>query len=75
MMPLKANIRVQVPKGTTVELFALKKPFASLLSSDRSTLDSTPPRAHSLPSLPSQSNNLARGRAAARKRRGDQSSP
>lgn len=76
MMPLKANFRVQVPKGTTVELFALKKPFASLLSSDRSTLDSNaPPRAHSLPSLPSQSDNLARGRAAARKRRGDQSSP
>ena len=74
-MPLKANLRVQVPKGTTVELFALKKPFASLLSSDRSTLDSSPPRAHSLPSLPSQSDNLARGRAAARKRRGDQSSP
>ena len=75
MMPLKANIRVQVPKGTTVELFALKKPFASLLSSDRSSRDSAPPRAHSLPSLPSQSDNLARGRAAARKRRGDQSSP
>jgi hypothetical protein len=74
-MPLKANIRVQVPKGTTVELFALKKPFASLLSSDRSTRDSALPRAHSLPSLPSQSDNLARGRAAARKRRGDQSSP
>lgn len=75
-MPLKANIRVQVPKGTTVELFTLKKPFASLLSSDRSTLNSAPPRANSLPSLPSHSDNLARGRAAARKRRGgDQSSP
>ena len=74
-MPFKANIRVQVPKGTTVELFALKKPFASLISSDRSTLDNTLPRAHSLPALPSQSDNLARGRAAARKRRGDQSSP
>jgi hypothetical protein len=75
MMPFKANIRVQVPKGTTVELFALKKPFASLLSPDRSTLDGTLPRAHSLPALPSQSDNLARGRGAARKRRGDQSSP
>ena len=75
MMPFKANIRVQVPKGTTVELFALKKPFASLISSDRSTLDSTLPRAHSLPALPTQSDNLARGRAAARRRRGDQSSP
>lgn len=74
-MPFKANIRVQVPKGTTVELFALKKPFASLLSPDRSTLDGTLPRAHSLPALPSQSDNLARGRGAARKRRGDQSSP
>jgi hypothetical protein len=74
-MPLKANIRVQVPKGTTVELFALKKPFASFLSSDRTSLDTTPPRANSLPSLPSQSDNLARGRAAARRRRGDQSSP
>src|SRR6266478_5161360 len=72
MMPLKANFRVQVPKGTTVELFALKKPFASLLSSDR---DSSLPRAHSLPALPSHSDNLARGRAAARRRRGDQSSP
>jgi len=75
MIPLKANIRVQVPKGTTVELFALKKPFASLLSSDRSTGDTTLPRAHSLPTLPSQSDILARGRGAARKRRGDQSSP
>ena len=74
-MPFKANIRVQVPKGTTVELFALKKPFASLISSDRGTLDSTLPRAHSLPALPTQSDNLARGRAAARRRRGDQSSP
>jgi len=75
MIPLKANLRVQVPKGTTVELFALKKPFASLISSDRSPGDTTLPRAHSLPTLPSQSDNLARGRAAARRRRGDQSSP
>jgi hypothetical protein len=77
MMPFKANIRVQVPKGTTVELFALKKPFTSLLSSDRSTptLENAPSRAHSLPAHPSQSDKLARGRAAARKRRGDQSSP
>jgi len=75
MIPLKANLRVQVPKGTTVELFALKKPFASLISSDRSTGDSTLPRALSLPTLPSQSDNLARGRAAGRRRRGDQSSP
>src|SRR5580698_9852967 len=74
MMPLKSNIRVQAPKGNTVELFALKRPFASLLSSDGSTLDSAP-RAHSLPSLPSQSDNLAHGRAAARRRRDDQSSP
>ncbi|KAH8994911.1 hypothetical protein EDB92DRAFT_1973104 [Lactarius akahatsu] len=35
MIPLKANIQLQVPKGTTVELFALRKPFASLISSDR----------------------------------------
>jgi hypothetical protein len=75
MIPLKANIHVQVPKGTTVELFALKKPFASLISSDRSTVDGTPPRAHSLSPLSFQSDNLARGRGAARKRRGDQSSP
>jgi hypothetical protein len=75
MIPLKTNIHVQVPKGTTVELFALKKPFASLLSSDRTTVDGTLPRAHSRSSLSSQSDNLARGRAAARKRRGDQSSP
>jgi len=75
MIPFKANIRVQVPKGTTVELFTLKKPFASLISSNRSTVDGTPPRANSLPTLPSQSDNLARGRAAARRRRGDQSSP
>jgi hypothetical protein len=76
MIPLKANFRVQVPKGTTVELFALKKPFASLISSsDRSTSDTNLPRVNSLPTLPSQSDNLARGRAAARRRRGDQSSP
>ncbi|KAH9037833.1 hypothetical protein EDB85DRAFT_562845 [Lactarius pseudohatsudake] len=75
MIPLKANIQVQVPKGTTVELFALRKPFASLISSDRS-IDGTPHRAHSLPPPPSQLDNLARGRAAARRRRGgDQSSP
>ncbi|KAH9178227.1 hypothetical protein EDB89DRAFT_1843711 [Lactarius sanguifluus] len=75
MIPLKANIQVQVPKGTTVELFALRKPFASLISSDRS-IDGTPHRAHSLPPPPSQSDILARGRAAARRRRGgDQSSP
>ncbi|KAH9960801.1 hypothetical protein BC827DRAFT_1205430 [Russula dissimulans] len=66
---------IPVPKGTTVELFTLKKPFASLISSDRSTVDGTFPRAHSLPTLPPQSDNLARGRAAARRRRGDQSSP
>ncbi|KAI0303782.1 hypothetical protein B0F90DRAFT_1709005 [Multifurca ochricompacta] len=75
MIPLKTNIHVQAPKGTTVELFALRKPFASLISSDRSTLDGTPSRVHSLPPLFSQSDNLARGRAAARRRRGDQSSP
>lgn len=75
MIPLKANFRVQVPKGTTLELFALKKPFASLISSDRSTSDTNLPRVNSLPTLPSQSDNLARGRAAARRRRGDQSSP
>lgn len=75
MIPLKANIRVQVPKGTSVELFALKNPFASLISSDRSTADRTLPRVHTLPTLPSHSDNLARGRAAARRRRGDQSSP
>ncbi|KAI9461660.1 hypothetical protein BJY52DRAFT_1259332 [Lactarius psammicola] len=73
MIPLKANIQVQVPKGTTVELFALRKPFASLISSSK---DGTLQRAHSLPPPPSQSDNLARGRAAARRRRGgDQSSP
>jgi hypothetical protein len=76
MIPLKANIHVQVPKGTTtLELFALKKPFASFVSSDRSTVDRTPSRAHSHSPLSSQSDNLARGRVAARKRRGDQSSP
>lgn len=67
---------ITVPKGTTVELFALRKSFASLISSDRSTVDGTPRRAHTLPPPPSQSDNLARGRAAARRRRGgDQSSP
>ena len=76
MIPLKANIHVQVPKGTTVELFALRKPFSSLISSDKSTIDGTLHRAHSLPPPPSQLDNLARGRAAARRRRGgDQSSP
>ena len=76
MIPVKANIQVQVPKGTTLELFALRKPFASLISSDRSTSDSTLQRAHTLPPPSSQSDNLARGRAAARRRRaGDQSSP
>lgn len=76
MIPVKANIQVQVPKGTTLELFALRKPFASLISSDRSTPDSTLQRAHTLPPPSSQSDNLARGRAAARRRRaGDQSSP
>ena len=78
MIPLKANIQVQVPKGTTVELFALRKPFSSLISSDRNTIDGTLQRAHTLPPPSSQSDNLARGRAAARRRRGgagDQSSP
>ena len=77
MIPLKANIQVQVPKGTTLELFTLRKPFASLISSDRSTRDGTLQRANTLPPLSSQSDDLARGRAAARRRRGggDQSSP
>src|ERR1700761_8772773 len=77
MIPLKANIQVQVPKGTTLELFTLRKPFASLISSDRSTIDGTLQRANTLPPPSSQSDNLARGRAAARRRRGggDQSSP
>lgn len=75
MFPLKANIRVQAPKGTTVELFALKKPFASLIPSNRGTLDNSLSRANTLPPLPSHSDNLARGRGAARRRRGDQSSP
>ena len=81
MIPLKANIQVQVPKGTTLELFTLRKPFASLISSDRNTIDGTLQRAHTLPPPSSQSDNLARGRAAARRRRGgaaaagDQSSP
>ena len=78
MIPLKANIQVQVPKGTTVELFALRKPFSSLISSDRNTIDGALQRAHTLPPPSSQSDNLARGRAAARRRRGgagDQSSP
>ncbi|KAI9512088.1 hypothetical protein F5148DRAFT_1166124 [Russula earlei] len=76
MFPFKANFRLQVPTGTTVELFALKKPFAaSLISSGQSTVDDSLPRVHGLPSLPSQSDILARGRAAARRRRGDHSSP
>src|ERR1700761_3247590 len=81
MIPLKANIQVQVPKGTTLELFTLRKPFASLISSDRNSIDGTLQRAHTLPPPSSQSDNLARGRAAARRRRGgaaaagDQSSP
>ncbi|KAF8263877.1 hypothetical protein EI94DRAFT_1806530 [Lactarius quietus] len=77
MIPLKANIQVQVPKGTTLELFTLRKPFASLISSEKSTIDGTRQRAHTLPPPSHQSDNLARGRAAARRRRvaGDQSSP
>ncbi|KAI0264454.1 hypothetical protein BC834DRAFT_883198 [Gloeopeniophorella convolvens] len=75
MFPFKTNIRVQVPKGTSVEVFALRRPFASLVSSDKTRIDGTFSRAQNPPPPPSQSDNLARGRAAARRRRGDQSSP